>query len=206
MARDIAMTRRALHAVAELVLAGPQYRSQGTIRLRVTPGGFGTVAGPDVRVDGLVVTLDSHRCALHGRTPAELASSLGLTASRLDEVYPDGSGVGLDEVLAVAPDAAARIAAAFSAGDEALRLFAPAARRTLWPEHFDLGITVGEVNYGVSAGDDRHEQPYAYVGPHVLPAGGFWNEPFGASIPIDDDPDVAVIIDFFRAGAAAATG
>ena len=37
-------TRRALHAVAEQVLAGPQYRSAGTIRLNITPGGFGQVS------------------------------------------------------------------------------------------------------------------------------------------------------------------
>ena len=36
-------TRRSLHAVAESVLAGPQYRAHGTIRLTVTPGGFGQV-------------------------------------------------------------------------------------------------------------------------------------------------------------------
>ena len=31
-------TRRALHGVAELVLAGPQYDTSQDIRLRVTPG------------------------------------------------------------------------------------------------------------------------------------------------------------------------
>ena len=31
-------TRRSLHGVAELVIAGPQHRATGTIRLRVTPG------------------------------------------------------------------------------------------------------------------------------------------------------------------------
>ena len=35
----------------------------------------------------------------------------------------------------------------------------------LWPEHFDVAVTDNEVNYGVSAGDDGHPLPYAYVGP-----------------------------------------
>ena len=33
-------TMLALHGVAELLLAGPQYRASGTIRLRVEPGGL----------------------------------------------------------------------------------------------------------------------------------------------------------------------
>ena len=39
----LSATRRSLHAVAEQLLAGPQHRAQGTIRLQVTPGGFGQV-------------------------------------------------------------------------------------------------------------------------------------------------------------------
>ena len=42
-----AATRRSLHGVAELVLAGPQYRTSGSIELRVTPGGFATTVAPD---------------------------------------------------------------------------------------------------------------------------------------------------------------
>ena len=52
MASDLAGTRASLHAVAELLLAGPQFRRSGTIRLRVLGEGFGTVADPDLRVDG----------------------------------------------------------------------------------------------------------------------------------------------------------
>ncbi len=47
----LTVTRRSLHAVAEQLLAGPQHRTQGTIRLRIAPGGFGQIAGP-WRVDG----------------------------------------------------------------------------------------------------------------------------------------------------------
>jgi len=47
--RSLAVTRRSLHGVAELVLAGPQHGRGGGIRLRVVPGGFGTTDG-DFRV------------------------------------------------------------------------------------------------------------------------------------------------------------
>ena len=37
---DLVATRRSLHAVAELLLAGPQYADSGTIKLRPTPSGL----------------------------------------------------------------------------------------------------------------------------------------------------------------------
>ena len=52
--RAVVTTRRSLHAVAERLLAGPQYREHGEIRLQVTPGGFGQFAGP-LRVEGVEV-------------------------------------------------------------------------------------------------------------------------------------------------------
>lgn len=39
-------TRMSLHGVAESLIAGPQHRAHGTIRLAVTPGGFGGVKLP----------------------------------------------------------------------------------------------------------------------------------------------------------------
>ena len=49
---DLTRTRTALHGVAELLLAGPQYDASGTIRLRVVAGGIATVAEPDLRLVG----------------------------------------------------------------------------------------------------------------------------------------------------------
>ena len=48
---ELAVTRRSLHGVAELVLAGPQYRATGKLRLGVVPGGFATILTPRLRVD-----------------------------------------------------------------------------------------------------------------------------------------------------------
>ena len=41
----------------------------------------------------------------------------------------------------------------------------------IFPEHFDLGVTAGAVNYGFSPGDDAIPTPYVYVGPHEVPTG-----------------------------------
>jgi hypothetical protein len=131
---DLVTTRRSLHGVAELLLAGPQQAECGTIRLTPAPGGFATKA-------------------------------------------------------------AAEIAAAFERGQSALRSFRPDVTAVLWPEHFDLGITVDEVNYGVSPGDDHVAVPYAYVGPWAFAqwerAGPFWNAPFGAARPLTELPSLA---------------
>jgi hypothetical protein len=117
----------------------------------------------------------------------------------LDHVYRDGSGVGVDDRLVVADDAAAVIAEALERGAAALRAFRPDAEPVLWPEHFDLGITVDRVNYGVSTGDEFLAVPYAYVGPWDSFSGPFWNAPFGAARPLIEIADVS---EWFAEGAA----
>ena len=68
-------TRRALHGVAESVIAGPQYRAHGTIRLTVSAGGFAGVASP-LRVQGTELVGPEGRWPLRG-TLAELCRSMG---------------------------------------------------------------------------------------------------------------------------------
>ena len=82
----------------------------------------------------------------------------------------------------------------------------------LWPEHFDLATDVAataagdRANYGASPGDAGHPEPYLYVGPWELAGcdGGYWNEPFGASLPyaaLRAAPDArAAALRFFREG------
>ncbi|HWD81124.1 MAG TPA: hypothetical protein VG497_19660 [Kribbella sp.] len=193
--RSLAVTRRSLHGVAELVLAGPQYRNGGGIRLRVVPGGFGTQDGTR-RVDGDVLVTPAGRLPLTG-TYADLATAAGVEASRLDDVYSGGPKIAADERLEIDPAAARLLADAFSRGDAALRALAPDQTPVLWPEHFDVGITVGEVNYGVSPGDDYLPEPYAYVGPWTPRVGDFWNAPFGAARPLAELPDLQ---EFFTTG------
>lgn len=194
-------TRRALHGIAETVLAGPQYRRHHDIRLRVTPGGFGTVTEPDLRIDGDTLVTATDRIPLAGHTYASLAAAAGEVASILrNEVYAEGPELTLDDRIGVDPAAAARLADAFALGDAALRLLAPDAPPVLWPEHFDIGTSVGEVNYGVSPGDDFLDEPYAYVGPWQVPTGPFWNAPFGAARPLVQFPDADTLLAFFHQG------
>jgi hypothetical protein len=193
-------SRRSLHGVAELLLAGPQYDESHDIRLRATDGGFGTVAAPDARVDGVELVVGGSRYPLDG-TIAEIATRAGLTPRVLTDVYAEGSGVGIDDVVSVDADVAADIAGAYARGDAAMRAFSAAEEPVLWPEHFDIGISVDEVNYGVSPGDSHVAEPYAYVGPWTRRSGSFWNMPFGAVLPMRELPDVAAVEAFFREGA-----
>ena len=198
----LASTRRALHGVAELLLAGPQYRDHGTIRLRVTPGGFGGVVS-DVRVEGTDLVHAGRRQPLAG-TARQVGAALGLDVGPPAGLYADGSGVGVDDPLDIDAAAADSIASWFAMGDAALRTAFEDVEPVLWPEHFDLGVAVGEVNYGVSPGDSAVPRPYAYVAPWNHRSGAFWNAPFGAARTADELDDVAAIVDFMAAGRAAA--
>lgn len=200
MATDLATTRRSLHAVAELVLAGPQYRAHHEIKLQIRPYGFGTVIGPDVRVADATVVRDDVIVVIDGKSAREIAHALGLEARTLDDVYHDGPHVTVDEPLSVSEEHAQHIMRCYVAGDAALTRFDAAAERVLWPEHFDVAIRVDDVNYGVTPGDAHVPQPYAYVGPGELPDGPFWNAPFGATLPLGSDPSVEPITAFFAAG------
>jgi hypothetical protein len=190
-------TRQSLHAIAELLLAGPQYRTAGTIRLTVTPGGFGQVSGP-LRVEGADLVFDGGRAPLRG-TYRELAARAGVEPGVPEGVYPDHSGASLADEIVVDEEAAGLLLGWFATGERALRAFAPGQEPTLWPEHFDLAISQDEVNYGVSPGDTG--DPYAYVGPWTKREGPFWNADFGATHEMADE---VTILDFFRKGAAQA--
>jgi hypothetical protein len=200
---DLALlsTRRSLHAVAELVIAGPQFATSGTIRLQVVPGGFGGTASM-IRVEGGELVWPGGRTALEGTCRA-LADAVGAAAAG-PGIYGDGCGVHPDETLTFDPEALALILGWFQRGDLALREFASELEPVLWPEHFDLGYALDEVNYGVSAGDDGHPAPYAYVGPWERREGPFWNASFGATRAAADLPDAATIVAFFEEGRAAA--
>ena len=201
---NLARTRQALHGVAELVLAGPQYAESHDIRLRVAPGGFGTVAAPDLRVEGLELVTPTVRLPLGG-TFGDLARAAGVEARALRDVYDDGPGVTEADPLQVDPGAATVILDAFAHGDTAMRAFAPDQEPVLWPEHFDVGISLGEVDYGVSPGDSQVSEPYAYVAPWSPREGAFWNAPFGAARPLTDLPDAGSLLRFFREGARSVT-
>lgn len=208
----LATTRLALHAVAEGLLAAPQYRVAGTIRLVARTGGFATtrrygdvelvaVEGTDLLVVRGGVEL---RLPLSG-TCGGLAAAAGLPLGRLDDLYAGSVRPAPSTPVEVDADAAAILAAAWSLGDQALRAFAGEVATVppapvIWPEHLDVSVSLDEVDYGVSPGDGTVPVPYAYVGPATPQTGPFWNQPFGAARPMADLPDQAAVAEFFRTG------
>jgi hypothetical protein len=203
MAADLATTRRSLHAIAEQVMAGPQHRRTKEIALRITADGFATVAGPALELTATALVSVAGEFALDGASCARLAAAVGVDVGAPRDIYHDLTGVPADEVLTVAPAAAAELLEALRRGDAALRRLAPGQTPILWPEHFDVGITVDEVNYGVSPGDGYLAEPYVYVGPWKPHTGEFWNAPFGATRPMRDLPEAA-LDEFLAQGAALA--
>ena len=195
----LARTRRSLHGVAEGVLAGPQYRATGTIRLRPSSHGFATVAAPALAVEGTDLVAGDRRLPLEG-TYRSLALAAGVEWGPPEGLYHDHSGVDADEPVEIEASSAATLAAWLARADEALRQLAPGETPVLWPEHFDLAVTVDEVNYGASCGDAWSTEPYAYVGPWVTRTGDFWDAPFGAARRMSALPDAEAVLAFYAEG------
>jgi hypothetical protein len=209
-------TLHSLHGVAELILAGTQRRANRSIKLTVTDDGFAT--GPLPRPPWLLAVHGTHLVVgdselvlpLEG-TFADLAAYAGVACAPPADAYPPASGRTAADRLQINPKAAAELLAALRAGDHACRAFAAAHAPAdppvpvLWPEHFDVGITIDAVNYGVSPGDDAIPYPYAYVGPHVQRPGAFWNEPFGAARAVSELADADGVLAFFEEGRREAT-
>lgn len=221
----LAGTRDCLHQVAEQVLAADLYRHNGRIGLRSTRGGFGT---PWVIVDGakrcarvegdeLVLIVGEERVAEPLRSIRSAAALLGV-APGAPPVYPPATPVDLDRPLCVDPTAVEVISEWFSFGSFALeRLLAShpdladvAGPPTLWPEHFDLAVTIpddvrGEVVVGVSPGDDADNDPYAYVSWSGVRDGAgasdqWWNRPWGRWLSIHDVATTEELVAFYEEG------
>ncbi|WP_232534875.1 hypothetical protein [Nocardia terpenica] len=191
-------TRFGLHAVAELLIAGPQYRRFATIRMRIVLGGFAGVKWP-VSVIGTELVWPEGSAPLRG-SYQQLAERAGFEAGPPPQgLYGDGTRMDPKEPFTLDARAAGRIHDWFAIGDTALRRFGDDPP-ILWPEHFDLSIALDEVNYGVSAGDWDNPQPYAYVGPWKKRKGPFWNAPFGAMRPRKEVANVQALLEFFREG------
>jgi hypothetical protein len=108
-------------------------------------------------------------------------------------------------VLDLDPDSATRVHHGLRIGAQALKAFAPDQEPVLWPEHFDVSVTVAGVNYGVSPGDSYHPRPYAYVSPYGARTDPFWNAPFGALLALSPGDDANRVVDFFEHGRRQAT-
>ena len=224
-------TRLALQAVAEHVLAAALHQVTGHIGLRQGPGGITTPPFPwpgpagrsverTIAVVGTDLVVrdgdDERRAPLTTlRAAGELA---GITPGAPAEVYTPATPLDLDAVLPIDPTAAGRLEAWYAlVGDSLERLRADAVAADpatdapivqLWPEHFDIATSIGEVNFGGSPGDAGHSLPYLYVGPWTLPPpeGDFWNESFGASRSELDVHSVDDALAFLREGRSRLVG
>ena len=212
----LAATREALHAVAEQVLAAARHQATGRIGLVASPGGFST---PPFSVDGVTRTVGVHGTEIvvtddgdarrEPLTTLRAAAALaGIEPGAPADVYTPSTSLDPDAPLDVDATSAGTIADWFGLVSESLTELvrahpdASATAATLWPEHFDLAVTVDDVGYGGSPGDEEHPQPYLYVGPSTPPApdGAYWNEPFGASRPAILVPDVVSALVFWGEG------
>jgi hypothetical protein len=193
-------TRLALHGAAELLLAGPQYRRTGKIGLKIVPGGFATTREPALAVLGAELVLAERRIPLVGRFAdvAERAELHG--AGPLRDVYSGSPEFSLDDAIEIDPDCADTILGAYEVGDAALRTLSADQQPILWPEHFDVGVTIDGVNYGVSPGDAGIPAPYAYVGPQVARVGPFWDVPFGSARLMSQFEGIAAVAAYFEEG------
>jgi hypothetical protein len=186
-------TRTQLRGLAESLIAGPQYRAAGTIRLAVRPAGFVGTAIP-VEVQGTDFVWPDGRARLAG-TGGALAYAAGLEFGPPIGVYDVIDPLAADTELDIDPAAAHAIFHSLYAGAQALIAFEAQQHPVLWPEHFDVAVTVDEVNYGVSPGDSFHDRPYAYVGPWSSRTGAFWNAPFGAMQTVDPtSPETELVV------------
>ena len=211
----VTATRQSLHRVAEHLLAAAHKRATGQITLVPADNGGATPPLPD----GSVVAIEGTDVVVRGpnqvrRAPlttlAETAATVGIEAGFPWTKHRPGTDFEPDAELAVDPAAAAALARWFAVGAEALTTLVaemsaerPSAPQ-IFPEHFDLGVTAGAVNYGFSPGDDAIPTPYVYVGPHEVPTGdAFWNAPFGAYRTWREVTTPAQAVDFFHAARAA---
>ena len=204
---SLEQTRDGWHRVAEHVIAAAQYADSGEIALRVMANGFGTTSGQrqlSVLGTQLVVADDSGTRSAPLTTITAAAALVGIAPGLPASVYPPATPLAPDDVLHLDAASAQRLADWYLLGDEALRRLASdtgsAQEPILWPEHFDVGITLDAVNFGASPGDDRLAQPYVYVGPHAGPPtrDEFWNTSFGAARTIDEIPSVDAAVAFFH--------
>jgi hypothetical protein len=195
---SFASTRDALHAVAEHVLAAKRYSVDGHIGLEPTMGGFGTpvIDRWCARVEGAsLVVLDDDG---ERRTPiTTLAAGAAFVDGPLGApagVYTPVTACVPDAPITIDLDASVVLATWLAFADGLLAAvrdeYAASSPTTIqmWPEHFDIGCSFGDANYGASPGDSGIPEPYLYVGP--------WNEAqrtgelgaygFGAALTYDE--------------------
>jgi hypothetical protein len=217
-------TRRALHCVAEHVVAKARYVDDGEIRLTASSMGFATpLLAEDRRVrvdaDELVVDGPDGSRWHHLNTIAEAAAFVGVEPGFPSELYKPATPLHVDEPLGLDRCAAEALKGWNAFCSQLLDSFATEIADAnpspliLWPEHFDQAFYTEDAdeslraNYGASPGDDGHPEPYLYIGPWSTPTTDeFWNAAHfqGALMPISAlttaADQAAMALHFYRTG------
>jgi hypothetical protein len=225
-------TRDDLHRISAHVLGRRRFEVSGHFGLRASPGGLATPAfGPEpevLRLDGTTLVREvgtTARCQpLQGAILSELAAFAGADLAADFSAGPGMPDLGSpDEPVQLSLEELEGLYAWFDLGSrvlDAVMAGTPAApeRSTvqLWPEHFDVGTSLGlgeagggTVNLGFSAGDAFCDEPYVYVGPSGPERPGevdYWNAPFGAAAPRAQAGDATACRAFIERGLRALTG
>jgi hypothetical protein len=215
------VTRESWHRVAEHVMAPMLHRYTGRIGLRATHRGVGT---PEFDIDGirsqlrlegttLVSLHDSTETWIPLTTVGELAEQLGIEPGAPDGLYEPVTDPDPVAPLRTDRAEAGALGEWVALVDDALGRFRTLHRERspllaqLWPEHFDLAMSMDEINFGGALGDHAaggRPEPYLYAGPWQPLTGSFWNEPYGAALDATDVTGVDDALRFFEAALAAA--
>jgi hypothetical protein len=207
-------TRDALHAVAEHVLAAYRYHAERRIGLAATSDGFGTPELPDgssarVAATDLVVTRDGRNDTSPLTTLTAAAAACGIEPGA-PGVYAPVTPLVPDAPILVEAGPARELADWIAFGWA--RLAELGATPTIWPEHFDAAVELGDEaddskgTFGASPGDAEHREPYLYV-THWSPKPDdpYWNDDAfaGASVQLSaltasGDPEAAARAFFDR--------
>jgi hypothetical protein len=197
---EFATTREALRALACYVIAPARKVRTGRIGLRPIGDGFGTPPfddGTRIVVHGDQLHIDPDR-QVPITTLQAAADLLQIALSPDPGVGHDLPTLTPDVCLALDVTASRWLGGWYAFGARHLdrlrdrNVEGAVSEAQLWPEHFDLAVTVdpgGEhVNVGFSPGDAAIAEPYVYVGPHdtVGLDGDYWNASFGAVLRHDE--------------------
>jgi len=173
-----AQTRDSLHSLAEKIISPARADATGDeISLVAATSGFGTPPLPDgtvIRVEGASLVVERPGAQSQRQAISSLKAAgefVGLDAGDLD-----------DAPLVVDVESALVLGSAYELADSVLQELAAEAGAEsdpsgirLWPEHFDIAFEQGDeaagrrAGYGLSPGDENHDEPYFYVGPWVAP-------------------------------------
>lgn len=218
---QFASTRESLRALACYVVGPARKARTRRIGLRPVGEGFGTPPFDD----GTRLVVRGDELAFDPGDAARISTVRAAAEFVGVELSPD-PGVGHDlppykpdAPLAVDRGASLLLGRWYAFGQRvvdnlaATRTTGTISEAQLWPEHFDVAVTVElddgrGVNVGFSPGDTFSADPYAYVGPHDTTGleGDYWNAPFGAFLPYRQLTSEAAALDFVVDGLTRVVG